>query len=75
MYRCLLCGTREVLKVIGGVSHRSKHRKANSIIYAVFQEVGPDNSSEESGEQTMVKVRRSPWSEVSGQKEILQNHL
>jgi len=61
--------------VIDGVSHRLKHRKANSIIYAGFQEVGPDNSSEEAGEQTMVKVQRSLWSEVSGQKEILQNHL
>ena len=53
--------------MIGGVSHRLKHRKANSIIYAGFQEVGPDNGCEEAGEQTMVKSAAEPvermWSE------------
>jgi len=46
--------------VIDGVSHWSKRRKANSIIYAGFQEVGPDNRCEEAGEQTMVKNAGEP---------------
>ena len=73
MYRCLLCGTREVLGAIDVVSHRSEHRKANSISYVKFQEVGPDNSSEETGEQTMVKsaaesVERSVWTKRNSAK-------
>jgi len=59
--------------VIDGVSHRSKHRKANSIIYVGFQAVGPDNRCEEAGEQTMVKsaaepVERSVWTEKNSAK-------